>query len=395
MAIIDGTEGIDVLAGTGVDDQINGFGGNDELTGNGGNDIIDAGLGDDTAYGNFGTDTLYGRDGKDTLFGGQGGDILDGGLGVDRMVGEQGDDIYYVDNKADITAELADGGIDTVFSTVTFSLANQAVENITLLGTANIGATGNFLNNTMIGNIGNNKLDGKAGADSMTGGLGNDTYYVENAGDAVIEDLGGGTRDLVYSSISLPALYANVEELILTGIASLNATGNDLANKLTGNSGSNVLNGGLGNDKLYGKDGVDSLRGGNDNDLLDGGSGDDILNGNAGRDTLTGGIGADDFRLDVLEADTKIFDTFKDFSTAEGDKIVLYASVFTAIGPVLDADELVLGTAALDANDFLVFDGNTGKLYYDADGNGAGAKQLIAIVKDVATVAVTDFEILV
>ena len=56
---------------------------------------------------------------------------------------------------------------------------------------------------------GSNVLDGGAGADTMTGGAGNDTYFVDNAGDAVIENASEG-NDTVYASIDY-RLAANVE----------------------------------------------------------------------------------------------------------------------------------------------------------------------------------------
>ncbi len=75
----------------------------------------------------------------------------------------------------------------------------------------------------------------------MAGGAGDDTYYVDNAGDSVVEASGAGT-DLVNSSIGY-ALGSNVENLTLTGSATINGYGNGLANTLTGNAGNNALNG--------------------------------------------------------------------------------------------------------------------------------------------------------
>ena len=62
----------------------------------------------------------------------------------------------------------------------------------------------------------------------MIGGLGNDIYFVDTGLDIVIEAAGGGT-DTVNASLSHD-LEAEVENLILTGTANINGTGNALAN---------------------------------------------------------------------------------------------------------------------------------------------------------------------
>ena len=85
----------------------------------------------------------------------------------------------------------------------------------------------------------------------MSGGLGDDSYYIDNAGDTVLENAGEG-NDIVYSSITY-TLGANLERLYLTGTAAVSATGNELNNTLYGhaNSAVNTLSGGLGNDVYY------------------------------------------------------------------------------------------------------------------------------------------------
>ena len=64
--------------------------------------------------------------------------------------------------------------------------------------------------------------------------------------------------DTVNSWVSF-ILPSNVEKLTLQGPASLNGTGNNVANVLTGNAGANFLNGREGNDTLAGGSGKDTF----------------------------------------------------------------------------------------------------------------------------------------
>lgn len=126
---------------------------------------------------------------------------------------------------------------------------------------------GGFGNDTLIGNDLSNDLRGGAGADVMIGGGGEDIYWVDDAGDRVIE-YGVGGRDVVYSSVSY-ALSDHVEKLVLAiGAGDLNGTGNALDNILIGNEGSNFLSGGTGNDWLDGAGGGDTLSGGEGSDVF-------------------------------------------------------------------------------------------------------------------------------
>ena len=172
-----------------------------------------------------------------------------------------------------------------------------------------IGTGGNdaLFGDTLFGSDGNDALDGLAGADTMSGGVGNDTYFVDQAGDVVIELLDKGTQDTIVSMISL-TLPANVENLQLVAGA-LNGTGNGLDNDLQGNSLANTLDGGAGNDLLAGYGGNDTLKGGNGDDLLiggagtnlqQGGAGNDFLDGTAGTGKLEGGTGNDTYLVNEL-----------------------------------------------------------------------------------------------
>lgn len=164
-------------------------------------------------------------------------------------------------------------------------------------------------------------------------------------------------------------------------------SGND---KMTVSGGGRVWNGFAGNDQMIGGTGSDSLNGGDGNDRLDGGEGDDVLNGGAGIDRLTGGAGADRFVLDTLAA--RSADTISDFKSADGDKIVLDAATFTGLAGGV-AGKFVANTTgtAQTANDVLILDTDNGRLFYDADGNGAGAAVQIATLSGVSTLADGDF----
>jgi len=139
-----------------------------------------------------GNDVLIGNGGNNVLTGLDGNDTLNGGGGADHLLGGTGNDIYVVDNVGDIVDETGGNGSDTVQSSISFSLGDPVhaigdIENLTLTGTANINATGNALDNVLIGNSGNNVLIGGAGADTLDGGGGTDTasYIASAAGVAV------------------------------------------------------------------------------------------------------------------------------------------------------------------------------------------------------------------
>ena len=293
-----GGSGADQLLGEAGNDILNGAGGADAMTGGAGNDayfvdnisdqaIENPGEGNDTVFSTVdfrlsanidnlilqgGADLqAYGNSAVNALFGNAGSNILDGGAGADAMTGGAGNDAYFVDNISDQTIENPGEGNDTVFSTVDFRLSAN-VDNLILQGGADLQAYGNSAVNALFGNAGSNILDGGAGADAMTGGAGNDAYFVDNAGDVVVEDSGEG-NDTVFSSAHF-ALSANVENLVLQGGADLQGYGNDLANAFFGNTGNNLLDGGAG---------ADSMSGGAGNDIYFVDNAGDAVNESAGQ----------------------------------------------------------------------------------------------------------------
>lgn len=225
-------------------------------------------------------DLLDGGAGDDVLIGNAGNDLLDGGQGSDLMFGGSGNDIYVVDGASDSVFEKPGEGYDTVRSSVNYTLADS-VEALELTGNADITATGNSLDNKLVGNDGRNVLSGGAGNDTLIAGAGvanlaggadNDTYVVNNTQDLVIENAGEGI-DQVLASVNF-TLADNVENLTLMGTAT-SGTGNDLANIITANNLGDLLQGGGGDDILLGGTGSDTLDGGTGADLMMGAAGDD------------------------------------------------------------------------------------------------------------------------
>jgi Ca2+-binding RTX toxin-like protein len=337
--ILNGTSRGETLIGGSGNDSINGAAGDDTLRGNDGNDRLDGGAGNDSMVGGRGNDlyivnsasdktledldqgidtvessvtwslaanienltltgtaiinatgndlvnNLSGNSGANTLLAGGGDDRLDGGAGADKMSGGSGNDVYVIDNSGDIITEVVNEGIDSVESSITYSLTVN-VENLYLTGSNSVNGTGNSLDNKIYGNVasntltggaGNDFLDGGSGADKMIGGAGDDTYVVDNTSDAYTEVAGQGL-DGVISSVTL-TLTANVENLTLIGAAAVNGTGNELNNFIVGNAAANILTGGAGNDKLEGMAGKDTMIGGAGNDTY-------ILSRGYGLDTI-------------------------------------------------------------------------------------------------------------
>jgi Ca2+-binding RTX toxin-like protein len=343
-----GNDLANVIVGNGGANVIDGGAGADDMTGGSGNDtfVVDnagdivresSGGGTDTIRSSITLTTLaanvehvtligsdninaVGGSGNNTLTGNSGNNRLDGGAGTDTLIGGLGNDTYVVNSTTDTITELAGQGIDTVESSVSFSINTTAmqsvVENITLTGTtANTTATGNALDNvltgtsvvntltgndghdtltglggndTLNGGNGNDILDGGTGNDAMTGGAGNDTFVVDSTTDTVTEASGGGT-DTIQTSVQITTWAANVENMTLLGSGNLTTptTTSSANNVIVGNAGNNTLNGGAGDDTINGSGGTDSLVGGTGADTYQylAGGGTDTID-NAAADSL-------------------------------------------------------------------------------------------------------------
>ena len=238
-------------------------------------------------------------------------------------------------------------------------------------------------------------INGGSGADMMAGGKGDDTYVVDNAGDIVVE-LAGGGNDQVNSSAAFIFIAGEVETITLTGINAISAAGGGFANKIVGNVAANIIDGGAGNDYLLGNDGHDRLFGSAGIDVLNGGNGNDFLFGGAGNDNLTGGLNNDFFVFNTALNASSNRDTITDFNHV-ADTIQLENAVFTKLGAgvhALNAAFLRLGTKALDANDYVIYNKATGGLFYDNDGNGAHAAIQFAVLANKPVIAANDFTVI-
>lgn len=412
-----GLAGNDTMNGGAGADTLDGGTGSDSMTGGAGNDLFiidavgdvaieDAGAGTDTietvfttvlgaafenltligtgdldATGNAsaniltatsGQNEIYGLGGADTLFGGAGADTLDGGTGSDSMVGGTGDDIYFVDASSDKIVEASTGGYDTVLASDSFQMAT-GLDELVMQGTANLNATGNTGANTINGNSGANNINGSSGADTLRGGAGEDTlnggsgndsliggadddvYFVNSAGDQIIEVSSGGV-DMVMASTST-TLAANLENLTFLSTGTYRGTGNALDNQMTGNSGKNTLSG-LG--------------------------GDDTINGGGGADVLTGGNGADVF---VFSTATAGNDTITDFDSAEGD-LMLFADL--GVGSFVYREDAAFTGGS--NNSEARFDSVSGRLQIDVNGDGTSDMDLALTGVTLATdLSASDF----
>jgi Ca2+-binding RTX toxin-like protein len=231
--------------------------------------------------------------------------------------------------------------------------------------------------------------------DIINGGIGPDTIRADNGDDTIFgaEDdnllSGDGGADVLqvgaHFNDNFDAQIATIEIVTLMTdglILSLDAQGEGFtingfahgASTITGGTGADSINGGSGSDSLSGAAGADSLIGGDGNDTLTGGADADLIVGGSGNDTI-------------------VFNSQEGSDTISGyvvddDSIQLSAGAFsgllTTAGNPLGADEfeMLAGAEAITSNGRIVYNTDTGNLYFDADGAGGTAAVLIGIFGD-------------
>jgi Ca2+-binding RTX toxin-like protein len=311
-----------------------GTSGNDSLKGGNRNDVIAGGDGNDVLIGGRGNDSLSGGSGNDTLSGGPGNDTLDGGPGVDLLLGGDGNDVLHDHHNADF---------------------------------------------------------GEAG-DTLDGGRGNDLYdiradpFVDHR--PVLRDAGGIDRVLSNHDWVLGEGFENLELF-----EAVSGTGNRLNNVIITHTNEPHAY------HVEGRDGNDTLLGGEDRDTLLGGNGNDRLSGGANNDSLTGGAGKDDFVFDVAPGGENA-DAVTDFASRR-DRVLLDDAAHHDIGArgrFARNDERFLAadgaTSGQERDDRVIYDTSTGNLYYDTDGSGTGAAQLIGTLQSGAMLAAADITVI-
>ncbi len=301
-----------------------------------GNDTLVSGSENDTIIYDFRNaatttnQTLTGYRVSEQIAGGNGNDTIYGNGGEDKLDGDEGNDLLYGGDGSD----LLNGGIG---------------------------------NDTLYGDIGNDTLNGGPGVNILHGGNGNDTFYFSLNKEKLYE-LADEGNDLVYASVSA-TLGANLENLSLIGLATINGTGNALNNHLTGNNLANKLSGGAGNDTLDGGDGNDRLSGGAGNDHF-------VIHGNTKADSNVSSIQDFTKTKDVLNIQLSEFSHLSTNSTS------LEESIF------------YIGKTAITTSQHFIYDQSKGFLYYDTDGSGIDTMIKIAVIENKIALSFLDFTII-
>ncbi|MDQ6433543.1 M10 family metallopeptidase [Mesorhizobium sp. LHD-90] len=288
-------------------------------------------------------ENVIGGSGADNINGNRAANRLDGGANADTMTGRLGDDTYLVDNWADAVVEAIDEGIDVVLASASWVLSAGA--EIEFLETASqtdataIDLTGNAFSQTIVGNAGINVLKGGGGLDTLSGLDGNDIYLVYKATDVIQESSTQGADRIGAGTSYVLAADVHVEHMATTSVAGtrpINLTGNEIGQRMNGNAGANRLE------------------------------------GKGGNDTLKGLGGADTFVFASKLGDGNV-DTILDFSVPD-DRMLLSDAIFAALNTgTLASAAFRTNTTGLssDASDRIIYETDTGRIFYDADGTAA------------------------
>ncbi|RWM95807.1 MAG: hypothetical protein EOR84_14665 [Mesorhizobium sp.] len=338
-------------------------------------EFIAAGTTNDTITGSAGADHIQGGSGVDTINGGTGYDVIDGGTGADTLRGNTGNDTYIVDDVGDQVVEAASEGTDTVLSSVTYTISDADVENLTLTGAAAINATGNSSNNVLTGNSAANSISGGSGSDSLSGGAGDDSLTAGRDNDTLV---GGSGNDYLNGQENADVYVfqrgdgsdtlEDIVSVATTASADINAA------QALGVSASGTVNTWVGG--YYWQTSTNSLL-----KLADGGSDSLALTGGITADNLSfawAGVGQDSLVISITggPAGDSITINQQALAAAKIEKLTLDGlgtvsfAVATAVGATLNgtlADEILFG----DSGNETINGGGGNDIFYGGAGNDA------------------------
>jgi Ca2+-binding RTX toxin-like protein len=373
---------------------------NNTLNGAEENDILRGLAGDDTLNGGLGDDLLEGGDGNDFL--NESGDAA----GFDTLDGGSGDDVYAIYSSNTTVREGIDGGNDTIWTAVDYSLAVPSftltdsinIESIYVTGNATVSGNGldNFIagsgadNHVINGLDGNDRLFGGSGRDTLTGGnnndylnggaginllvggegndtldgngyistsntfqggRGDDVYGIYDTNTVIVENADEGNDSAwVHANYTLQDANGSVETIYAFGDVTVSGNASDNTIISIG-AGVQTLNGLGGNDKLFATSFNDTLNGGDGDDTLDGGGGNGELNGGNGNDVLysfgasnsIGGNGNDNYV--IYNVETRIVEE------AAGGTDTVWSAISLNLANYDNVENLYLiGSASGDGN---------------------------------------------
>ncbi len=318
----------------------------------------------DTIAGGAGVDTINAGVGNDTILGVVGADTIDGGVGTDTIrLTATSADLNAMTNARLVNVEAIDAS--TAAAGVTVSLANQT-EGFTF--------TGSSSGDTFTGTAAADTIVGVVGADTINGGGGIDTIRL-TATSTALNALSNAALTNV-EAVDASTAAAGVTVNLANQTENFTFTGSALADTFTGGAGADIVNGGAG---------VDTLNGGAGNDTVRGGLGNDIL---------TGGLGNDIFGFDAAIAGGGNIDRITDYNVA-ADSMQLSRAIFTGLattgGGQLAASAFSLNAARGNGAQ-IVYNTNTGALFYDSNGGqGGGATQFATLTNPTGTINNQEF----
>jgi Ca2+-binding RTX toxin-like protein len=286
---------------------------------------------------------IEGTGDNDVIVGREDDSIIFGYAGSDTLTGRSGDDAIYGGGGADVIA--GGSGDDELRG-----------------GSGGDALSGNAGDDYLVGGSDNDTLNGGSGADTLLGGSGTDFASYSGATAGVTADLQAPAGNL---GDAAGDTYGSIENLV----------GSSSNDTLRGDAGANTLVGGAGADQLVGR------------------SGDDILNGGLGADSLSGGPGLDAFVFDQTPGPANL-DVIADFVAADDTIRIDNADFIGLAAGSLPASAFVANASGNpgDAGDRIIYENDTGKLYFDRDGTGATyAAVHFATLTGLPTIAAADF----